>query len=110
VGSSSLLDKPHQNNRYYVGEAAGLQDLAAGFGIRYAIISGYLAADSIITGSNYNEQISKKFKLQSEFERKRSTNLQKLTNDEIDKIFRKIVEKFGNELTVDEYESMRGEI
>lgn len=110
IACSTLLDTPYQNNRYYIGEAAGLQDVAAGFGIRYAVISGYLAAQSILTGEYYNEYISKTFKSQLEFERERSGNLKKLTNEKIDKIFQLINEKFGHELTIDEYESMRGVI
>ena len=110
IACSTLLEAPYQNNRYYVGEAAGLQDFTAGFGIRYAIISGCLAAQSVLAGKDYNEQISKTFKSQLEFERKRSENFKKLTNNEIDKIFQSINEKFGHELTIDEYESIRGVI
>jgi len=40
--------------KIYVGEAAGFQDFLFGFGIRYAIISGYLSAKSIIEGVDYN--------------------------------------------------------
>ncbi|MFC1513110.1 NAD(P)/FAD-dependent oxidoreductase [Thermodesulfobacteriota bacterium] len=36
-----------------VGEAAGLQDLLWGFGMRSAITSGFLAAESIITNTDY---------------------------------------------------------
>jgi flavin-dependent dehydrogenase len=110
IGCCSLLDEPFQNNRYYVGEAAGLQDVTAGFGIRYAIMSGYLAAQSILTGKDYNQFISKTFKPQLEFEHKRRENFKKLTNKEIDKNFQLINEKFGYKITIEEYESMRGEI
>ncbi len=40
--------------RLYVGEAAGFQDFLFGFGIRYALMSGYLAARSIIEGCSYD--------------------------------------------------------
>jgi flavin-dependent dehydrogenase len=39
----------------YVGEAAGLQDLLWGFGIRSSIISGFLAAKAIINNEDYYE-------------------------------------------------------
>ncbi len=110
IGCCSLLKKPYQNNKYYVGEAAGLQDVTAGFGIRYAVISGYLAAKSILTGEDYNKQMVKTFKSQLDFERKRSENFKKLTNDDLDKIFQSINQKFDHELTVEEYESLRGVI
>jgi flavin-dependent dehydrogenase len=38
----------------YVGEAAGFQDALWGFGIRYALVSGYLAATSIADGTGYD--------------------------------------------------------
>src|SRR5262249_17773860 len=41
--------------RRYVGEAAGFQDYLFGFGIRYALLSGALAARSIIEGVNYDK-------------------------------------------------------
>jgi flavin-dependent dehydrogenase len=41
-------------NRLYVGEAAGFQDCLWGFGMRYAVLSGYLAAKSITDGSDYD--------------------------------------------------------
>lgn len=40
-----------------VGECAGLQDYLFGFGMRYAFISGYLAARSIIEGLDYDQLI-----------------------------------------------------
>lgn len=43
-----------RNGKLYVGENAGFQDLLWGFGMRYAMISGSLAARSIITGVDYD--------------------------------------------------------
>ena len=40
-----------------VGEAAGLQDYLWGFGIRYALHSGYLAARAINEGLDYNQTV-----------------------------------------------------
>jgi len=42
----------------YVGESAGFQDALWGFGIRYALLSGYLAAKSIIDGEDYDQLTS----------------------------------------------------
>ncbi|NIT61733.1 MAG: hypothetical protein GWN00_37700, partial [Aliifodinibius sp.] len=39
----------------YVGENAGFQDALWGFGLRYAMLSGYLAAVSIKTGLFYDD-------------------------------------------------------
>ncbi len=50
-----------QGNNLYVGEAAGFQDYLWGFGIRYAMKSGYLAARSIIEDSDYDTLWKKEF-------------------------------------------------
>lgn len=52
VGSFSLK-KVKKGTTLYVGEAAGLQDFLWGFGMRFAVKSGYLAAQSIIHNKNY---------------------------------------------------------
>ena len=43
-----------EGNRLYVGESAGFQDALWGFGLRYAVVSGYLAAKSILDGVDYD--------------------------------------------------------
>lgn len=50
-----------KEGKIYIGEAAGFQDFLFGFGIRYAITSGYLAAKSIIEGIEYNILWKNKF-------------------------------------------------
>jgi len=47
------------NSRLYAGEAAGFIDGLWGFGIKYAMISGYLAAKSIIENKNYDQLLKK---------------------------------------------------
>jgi len=55
-----FIGKPHyENGKYYTGEAAGLQDCLWGFGLRYAMVSGYLAAMSIIESSDYVSLLKK---------------------------------------------------
>lgn len=49
------------NGKLYVGEAAGFQDFLFGLGIRKSIQSGYLAAKSLISGSNYDVLWKKQF-------------------------------------------------
>lgn len=53
VGSFSLRNVFQKDQGLYVGEAAGIQDLLAGFGIRSAITSGFLAARSIVNHQDY---------------------------------------------------------
>lgn len=45
----------------YAGEAAGLQDYVAGFGMLYAFRSGYLAARCIIEGKDYELEYAREF-------------------------------------------------
>ncbi len=49
----------YENGKYYTGEVAGLQDCLWGFGLRYAMVSGYLAAMSIIESSDYVSLLKK---------------------------------------------------
>lgn len=42
-----------KSQQIYVGEAAGVQDYVVGCGMRFAMLTGYLAAQSIINGNNY---------------------------------------------------------
>jgi flavin-dependent dehydrogenase len=53
-GSFSVPRSCEQNGALLVGEAAGFQDFLFGFGIRNALISGQLAAQSIIEGRSYD--------------------------------------------------------
>ncbi|NOY88702.1 MAG: NAD(P)/FAD-dependent oxidoreductase [FCB group bacterium] len=53
-GNFFLRKRQNRHNKLYVGEAAGFQDYLWGFGMRYAIRSGYLAAKSISEGFDYD--------------------------------------------------------
>lgn len=57
AGSFAMGRNYKEAGRYYVGEAAGLQDCFWGFGIRYAITSGYLAAQEILTNASYERAV-----------------------------------------------------
>ena len=58
-GLGSFLLKPRYkvDNKIYTGEAAGFQDMLWGFGMRYAILSGYYASKSIVENKNYKNLI-----------------------------------------------------
>jgi flavin-dependent dehydrogenase len=53
-GTFSLNKSNIQNQKLFVGEAAGFQDLFLGFGMKYAFLSGYIAAKSIIEEKSYD--------------------------------------------------------
>lgn len=54
-GNFSIRPTGYHGGKLYVGEAAGFQDDLFGFGMRYAMTSGYLAARSIIEGIDYDK-------------------------------------------------------
>ena len=60
-GNFHLMDNYLMANKYWVGEAAGLQDKLWGFGMRYALGSGYLAAKSIVENRDYDALLRQKF-------------------------------------------------
>lgn len=60
-GSFFIPKSAIKEDKIYIGEAAGFQDFLFGFGIRYAITSGYLAAKSIIERINYDTLWRNKF-------------------------------------------------
>lgn len=61
LGGFLLAPVFQQNQRLLVGEAAGLQDMLWGFGIRSAVLSGALAAQSIIEGTDYRALAQRRF-------------------------------------------------
>lgn len=60
VGSFSVKPTFKKGGQLYVGEAASLQDNLWGFGMRSAIKSGFLAAECLINGLDY-ETVAKKY-------------------------------------------------
>ncbi|MDP2685302.1 MAG: NAD(P)/FAD-dependent oxidoreductase [bacterium] len=48
-----FLSKIPTDKKIYIGEAGGVQDYLWGFGMRYAVLTGYLAAKSIIEDKDY---------------------------------------------------------
>jgi flavin-dependent dehydrogenase len=59
IGSFRLSFPKEVGSTLNVGEAAGLQDLLWGFGIRTALTSGYLAAQSILKSESYPNSLDK---------------------------------------------------
>ena len=56
-GDFSLPTKYVHEGRYYVGEAGGLQDFRWGFGMRYAVTSGVLAAKAVLGDCDYEGEV-----------------------------------------------------
>ena len=58
-GDFSIPSTYFSNGQYFVGEAGGLQDFMWGFGMRYAVTSGVMAANAILDGTDYDSKIKK---------------------------------------------------
>lgn len=55
-----MLGRPLQRgDQLWVGEAAGLQDYLLGFGLRYALLSGHLAARALLSGAPYADLVER---------------------------------------------------
>ncbi|MBM3308849.1 MAG: NAD(P)/FAD-dependent oxidoreductase [Candidatus Altiarchaeales archaeon] len=54
---SFSLNPVVKDGRLYIGEAAGFQDVLFGFGMKYAMLSGYLAAKSIAEKRDYRSLV-----------------------------------------------------
>ncbi len=56
-GFANFFNEPiiAKNNLLYIGENAGFQDALWGFGIKYAMLSGYYAAQGIMNNQDYTE-------------------------------------------------------
>jgi flavin-dependent dehydrogenase len=92
-----------QGGQLFVGEASGFQDPVGGFGIRFAVISGVLAARAITTGESYTDLVRRQFEseLRKGFqERKR---LDEATNEFYDDLLRKL----GERAAVTDYRAWR---
>ncbi len=101
-GDYDLHETAKYDGRLYVGEAAGFQDASKGFGVRYALLSGFLAAKSILEHKDYDALWKKTFgdELKETFKRRKKLN--KMKNEDYDKL----VKKMGKKINIDNYVSI----
>jgi len=59
-GDLAAFWQGHQE--FVIGEAGGYQDFLWGFGIRYALTAGYLAAQAVLTGRDWQEIADQKLR------------------------------------------------
>jgi flavin-dependent dehydrogenase len=61
TGQISLTRTARRGGVLLAGEAAGFQDALWGFGIRYALLSGHLAARALLSGADYDRLWKRRF-------------------------------------------------
>ncbi len=98
------IESAERRGSLLVGEAGGFQDAIAGFGFRYAVLTGALAARAILDGQDYRGLLKGKFG--DEFQRASDFRgwLNRATNEDFDKL----VASMGSEITLEEYLRQRG--
>ncbi len=86
-----------------VGEAAGFLDAIAGYGVRCAVVSGALAAKSLLEKADYRALLRSVFGTEFEEAYAFRQQLNRATNEDMDKL----VASMGPELDLEEYRRHR---
>ncbi|NYZ79328.1 NAD(P)/FAD-dependent oxidoreductase [Candidatus Micrarchaeota archaeon] len=72
--------------KYYIGEAAGFGEASKGFGFRYALLSGYFAANSILEKYDYDQLWKNSFLQELKEGLKARSMIQKMTNQDYESL------------------------
>ncbi len=89
----------YRNGKHYVGEAAGFLEPSKGFGLRYALLSGHLAAKSILEKKDYDLLWKAAFGSELEEGMRMRRRFQMMTNDD----YEHLIDSFGNAIEIGEY-------
>lgn len=84
-GNFNIPFSASNHGKLYVGEAAEFQDASKGFGVKFAILSGYLAAKSIIANESYDVLWKKELLEDLVYYFKRRIIYQGKTNEDFEK-------------------------
>jgi len=93
------IPKVYKNGRYYVGEAAGFLEPSKGFGMRYAFISGFLAARAIAKNEDYDMLWRNYFGKELNEGTKLRKRLQQMTN----KDYENLIQRFKRTSNIKDY-------
>lgn len=96
-----------KDGKLYIGEAAGFLDATTGFGIHYAIFSGYLAAKAIINNENYDKLWKKHFEQELKAKYSKRINLGKIKIKEQEKITEDLIKQYGNKISIEDYKKIK---
>jgi hypothetical protein len=98
------IEKAVRGSSLMVGEAGGFQDAIAGFGFRYAVLTGALAARALMDGQDYRDLLRRAFR--DEFPK--SFDFREWLNKANNEDFDKLVASMGTEITLQDYLRQRG--
>ena len=100
-GHFNVPETAFHKYKYFTGGSAGFVDPARGFGVKYAILSGAMAAKALIDKkTNYDELWKKEFKQELLDGFNRRILLNKLTTQEYEKFVK------GEKLNIKDYEKV----
>ena len=97
---SNLPNSAEIKGRKIIGSAAGFLDPARGFGIKYAILSGILAAKSIINNVSYDKLWKDAFGKELQDGLKRRFLLEKMENEDYEKLI------LNDKISIHKYEKV----
>jgi flavin-dependent dehydrogenase len=90
-------------NSILTGEAGGFMDASRGFGLSYAVESGYLAAKSIIENRSYDELWKSSFGEKISRYYLRRKELSRLNNTDYEKIIGEMIQRYGPQVSIEKY-------
>jgi len=96
-----------KDGKLYIGEAAGFLDATTGFGIHYAIFSGYLAAMAIINNENYDKLWKKYFGQELKAKYSKEANFKKMNIKEQEKIIEDLIKQYGDKISIEDYKKIK---
>jgi flavin-dependent dehydrogenase len=97
---SNIPESAVVKGKKFVGGAAGFVDPARGFGISYAVDSGYYAAKSCIDGSNYDSLWKQGFEKEFLDGLRRRLLIEKMTNEDYEKFV------LGEKISIKQYQKI----
>jgi len=109
-GNYDILRTAKRNGRYLVGERGFFMDASKGFGIRYAVLTGYLAAKAIVENLDYDELWRDILLEELRRNFKRRIMLNKFTNKDYDMMLCKMGKRIDIENYLKESRKMRKHI
>ncbi|MEM5871780.1 MAG: NAD(P)-binding protein [Candidatus Aenigmatarchaeota archaeon] len=98
-GNYDMPKKAKKDGKFLIGERGFFMDASKGFGIRYAIITGYLVAEAIDKKIDYDKLWKNKLRKELLMNLKRRFVLNNITNNDYDNM----LSKMGKSINIEKY-------